>query len=417
MDREQERRQQKRPQQGRASRRPAQQPKNAAQRRAVEHQEQARKAAEAQQRKAAQAKQHPAAKPAAKKPVQRPAATAPAKKRTAKPAAGFRLPKLNKAPVSAKEKRENAARAAKLKNMKQKVATAEKTERRRVNRPHSPAVPVVYTAPVPFNVRKLVLQLVSILAVVMAIVVGMSVFFKVKVIQVSGAKVYDEWVIREASGIEEGDYLMTFSRARAGGRIKANLMYVDKVRFGIKLPDTVIIDIEEFDVVYAVKSDTGLWYLMNSEGKIMEQTDGGSAGSYTKVTGVLLSNPIVGDIARAAEPAPVVQDTTPEGEEEETTPVVSITAQSKLHTAMQILLELENNGIVGEAASVNVEDLSHIELWYGQRFQVNLGDSSEMPRKIASMTSTISQLKEHDSGMLDISFKIWPDKVVYTPFE
>lgn len=405
-NREQQR--QRPPQQGQRRAAPSQnprqpaQPQTAAQRRAVKHQQ-------AQRQAAAQAQR------AAKRP-------APAKKRrTAKKSffSGLKLPQFGK-PVSARSKREQAARAAKLKAMKQEVGRREQTAaRRRVSKPRKPAQPIIYTTPKTFNAHRLMLQLVTITAIVLAAMICVSIFFKVEIIEVSGASVYDEWTVREASGIQVGDNLLTFSRGRAGGRIKAELQYVDRVRFGIKLPNTVIIDIEEFDVVYAVKSSDGTWYLINSDGKVIDQTDGGTAANYTKILGVTLSGPIKGEQARAAEEIVAAPESTtpPENPAEPTVPQVLITNQSRLDTALQILRALELNGIVGEAASVNVSDLSHIELWYGTRYQVNLGDANQMDRKIADMKATISQLAEYQTGSLDVSYFIWEDKVVYTPFE
>ena len=105
-----------------------------------------------------------------------------------------------------------------------------------------------------------------------------------------------------------------------------------------------------------------------------------------------------------------------EDEAEVTVPQVLITNQSRLDAALRILRELEINGIVGEAASLDVSDMSRIELWYGTRYQVNLGDENDMDKKIADMKATISQLAEYENGMLDISYDIWEDKVGYTPF-
>lgn len=389
------------------------QPQSAAQRRAVKHQ-QAQRQQSAQQQKAAK-----------RRPAQ-PASAAPKRRKpaTKNPFSSLKLPQFGK-PTTAKAKREQAARAAKLKAMKQEVAQKEQQTqtqktRRRVSKPRMSTQPIIYTAPKTFNAHRLVLQLITITAVALAAIICLSIFFKVEIIEVSGASVYDEWVVREASGIQEGDNLLTFSRGRAGGRIKAELQYVDQVRFGIKLPNTVIIDIEEFDVVYAIKSSDGTWYLINSDGKVIEQTDGGTAGNYTKILGVVLSAPIKGEQARAAEEIMAAPESTTAPDEdstEETVPQVLITNQSRLDTALQILRSLELNGIVGEAASVDVSDLSHIELWYGTRYQVNLGDANEMDQKIADMKGTISQLAEYDSGSLDISYMIWEDKVVYTPFE
>ena len=388
------------------------QPQSAAQRRAVKHQQ-------AQRQTAVQEQQ--AAK---RRPAQQQAAPKRRKPAGKNPLNSLKLPQFGK-PASARSRREQAARAAKLKAMKQEVTQKAQTEqaqqtRRRVSKPRRPAQPIIYTAPKTFNAHRLVLQLISITAIALAAIVCLSIFFKVEVIEVSGASVYDEWTVREASGIQLGDNLLTFSRGRAGGKIKAELQYVDKVRFGIKLPNTVIIDIEEFDVVYAVKSSDGTWYLINSDGKVIEQTDGGTAGNYTKILGVTLSAPIPGEQARAAEEIVAAPESTkPQAEDstEETVPQVLITNQSRLETALQILRSLELNGIVGEAASVDVSDLSRIELWYGTRYQVNLGDVNDMDKKIADMKATISQLAEYQTGGLDISYMIQEDKVVYTPFE
>ena len=81
-----------------------------------------------------------------------------------------------------------------------------------------------------------------------------------------------------------------------------------------------------------------------------------------------------------------------------------------------ILQHLEANDIVGEAASIDVSSLSNIELWYGQRFQVKLGDANNMNIKISWMKSAVNQRSDYDMGILDVSFTTWPDRVGYTPF-
>ena len=71
---------------------------------------------------------------------------------------------------------------------------------------------------------------------------------------------------------------------------------------------------------------------------------------------------------------------------------------------------------MGDAASVDVTSLNAIELWYGTRYQVNLGDTSNMEYKIACMNDAILQLSDYQTGKLDISFITWQDQVGYTPF-
>ena len=293
-------------------------------------------------------------------------------------------------------------------NLKKK-RTDRKAKKASRNKQPTPAV--IYTQPQAFNRNRLLVQLLTAIAVVAALVLGLSVFFKVKTIEVSGAEVYSEWTIREASGLKEGDNLLTFSHARSAALIKANLPYVDTVRFGIKLPDTVNIIVEEDDVVYAIKDQNSQWWLMNSEGRIVEMGDNSRASDHTQIHGVVLDNPVVDERAVAMEAASV--DEVPEGE---TVAVVTTTGAQRLTAALQILKALEENDIVGEAASVDVTRIEDIILWYGSRYQVNLGDSARLDYKIACMNDVILQMSDYQSGILDISFTIWPTQVGYTPF-
>ena len=288
-----------------------------------------------------------------------------------------------------------------------------RTNRRRVSSPKRYTQPVVYTQPKVFNRNRLLLQLLIICASVLAMVMALSVFFKVEVIKVSGAKAYSEWDVREASGIEIGDNLLTFSEPRASGQIQAKLPYVNEVRIGIKLPDTVIIYIEELEVAYAAKCSNGIWWLITSEGRVVEQIDDVRAESYTQIEGITLDNPVVNESAVALEDSPQGIDPSQSTEE---TQVVTVTNAQRLSAALTILQALENNGIVGEAASVNVTNLNAIVLWYGTRFQVNLGDTSNIDVKIAWMNTAIGQLSEYDRGILDVSFTSWEDEVGFTPF-
>ncbi len=256
---------------------------------------------------------------------------------------------------------------------------------------------VTYTDPVPFNLQKLLLQLTVVVAVVLAIVMGLSVFFKVEHVMVHGNKAYSAWTIQEASGIEgKGEEnLLTFGSARACGKIITALPYVENVRIGIKLPDTVNIYIKEFDVVYAIEASDGSWWLMTSGGKMVEKIDIGIANDYTKVLGVEVDSPTVGAQAKAVEELiPVAQETTAAGETTSTEPVFTVTGSDRLKAALLILEALELNDIVGEASSINVKSLNSLELMYGIRYEVKLGDTSRMEEKIAAMKQAVAQLNE-----------------------
>lgn len=299
--------------------------------------------------------------------------------------------------------------AAQEKKRRKREAAEAARKRRRAQMHDTPAV--IYTAPQPFNRTRLLMQLLTVVAVVLAMVMALSVFFKVETITVSGAEKYSAWQVREASGIAEGDNLLTFSIPRASGKIIAKLSYVDKVRIGIKLPDTVNIYIEERDVAYAIKDTAGSWWLMSSDGKILEQANSALSRTHTQVLGVTVENPVENERATAAEELP--SETNESGE----LVPVTITGAQRLSGALQVLKALELNEIVGGAASVDVTRLDDVILWYGTQYQVNLGDLSNMEYKIACMNDTILQLSDYQTGVLDVSFNNWENQVGYTPFD
>ena len=296
------------------------------------------------------------------------------------------------------------------------AGTGSRTSRSLPTRRKKSGPEVVYVPPKPFNRNRLLLSLAITLAVVLALSFSISIFFNVEVITVSGAEKYDAWTVKEASGIQYGDGLLSFGKAKAVGKIKLELPYVNTVRIGIKLPNTVNIEITEWDVLYSIRDEANRWWLLNSEGKIVDNVDSATAGEYTSILGVVVTEATAGMPAKALESS---NATDAEGE----TLVSVIRASDRLDTALNIISCLEDNGIIGEVASVDVSDLGNLELWYGQRFQVQLGDTTQLNYKIKCLKSVVkgtdekNSLKEYDSGILDISFTIKENQVIYDPFD
>ena len=176
------------------------------------------------------------------------------------------------------------------------------------------------------------------------------------------------------------------------------------------MPDTVNIYIEERDVAYAIKDTEGTWWLMSSDGKMLEQANSAIAASHTQVLGVTVVDPMENERAVAVDEIPT--ETMADGE----LVPITVTGAQRLSAVLEILKALEANDIVGDAASVDVTRLEDIILWYGTRYQVNLGNTANMEYKIACMNDTILQLGDYQPGVLDVSFTTWEDQVGYTPF-
>ena len=290
--------------------------------------------------------------------------------------------------------------------------------KRKVSAPKKNAPAVIYTKPMPFNLSRLLIHLLTVAALVLTFTLGLSIFFKVEYVTVSGANIYSEWDVQQASGIEKGDTLLSFSRARAGAKIQAELPYVDEIRFGIKLPNTVIIDITEIGVTYAIQATDGLWWFITSDGRVVERTDEGTASNFTKITGVIIEYPEPNTTAVAWERL-VATDPTQTGEAstEGTDHPITVTNADRLNVALRIVNAMEANDVVGQVAEVDVSDLGAITLAYGTRYEVRLGNTDNLEFKVAAMKDAISQMSDYQRGVLDVTFVIWPDRVVFTPSE
>ena len=259
---------------------------------------------------------------------------------------------------------------------------------------------VIYLAPKPFSRNRLILRLTTVAAVVIALVLGLSVFFKVENIYVSGTEKYSAWDIQQAAGIQPGDNLMTFNRAKAAGKIISALPYVKSVRIGINLPGTVNIEIEEVEVTYAIAADDNGTWLISSTGKVVEKAPDAGENRYTVIQGISLTKPQVGQQAVALEPQRVETDTTP----------VTVTAQERLRAALDVAGFLELNGIYGTMRSIDTGDLSAIRLVWNDNYDVNLGSGTDLNRKISFMKAAMEQYDGFDRGTLDVSD---PDQIIF----
>lgn len=269
----------------------------------------------------------------------------------------------------------------------------------RSSQPYPTSPEVVYTQPEPLDRKKMVLRLLTVCAVVLALFVGFSIFFRVDTVEVSGTNMYNVDTILEASGIEEGDSLLTFGKAKACARIIEKLPYVENVRIGIKLPGTVRIYIEEVDVIYSVEDSADNWWFMTAEGRLVEPTNGSAASEHTVIKGIQLVDPQKGQMAVAAEPEP--DETYVSGDEEPI--IVTVTNGERLQTVLDILRELENNEILGEVSAVDVTDLGDIRLEYDENTTILLGDPGKMDTKIQWLKAIVSNDTVDHTGIVDLT--------------
>lgn len=212
-----------------------------------------------------------------------------------------------------------------------------------------------------------------------ALIFGMSVFFRVTTIVVTGAVNYEEAEIIAASGIEPGDNLIFIDRSGAASRIRSKLPYIESVAVRRSLPSTVNIEILESRALAYLAVDGELWAIDRSC-KALAKTSSAQVEGLIHVTGIEATKPAVGEIVA--------------GKDAE---------NSKLEYLAVILREISARGMESEIGSMDLTNLANPTFDYQSRFLVRLGKNEDVGYKLDRMLSVVDQLGEGDVGTIDLS--------------
>ena len=235
-----------------------------------------------------------------------------------------------------------------------------------------------------------VFSTLSFLVICAALVLGMSVFFRVSSIEVVGADRYTQEEIVAASGVEEGDNLIFLNREAVAGRVYAKLIYIGEVKVSRKLPSTVVIDVSESGSLAVVETDAGLW-LVDRNCRLLESCKAQDIEGYIKVMGFVAVKPQAGESLSTAE-----ED------------------KSKAAFLRGILTALAAQGITADVDTINLSNPLGAEFGYlDGRFTVRLGADEKLDYKIALLTEVVQQLNGQDTGVIDLT---QDKKAQFSPF-
>lgn len=107
------------------------------------------------------------------------------------------------------------------------------------------------------------------IGVVIAVILSLTVFFKVTAVEVDASKSqYSAAQIRDASGIEEGDSLFLLDREKAAERISTKLPYTGEIIVKRSFPSKVKVFVEDSTVTAAVKYNDK-YIVLNESNKVL----------------------------------------------------------------------------------------------------------------------------------------------------
>lgn len=223
-------------------------------------------------------------------------------------------------------------------------------------------------------------KLLSIVVICTAIVLALTLFFRVETIVVSGQIRYTEEQICEASGVESGDNLYLLNKHDIAARIGQALPYIESIRINRKLPDTLLIEVQECGPPM-VMVQNGFAWLISPQGKILEQLEESAAGEYALISGCQLLAPTVGEsIALATEYS---------------------AQQSSL---LDLLKALEEAGLTEQVDGIRLDDLAYLNMDYAGRFTVRMAYGADYGWELKKLTATLArdEIQSNMTGTFDL---------------
>ena len=223
-------------------------------------------------------------------------------------------------------------------------------------------------------------KLLSVLAICVAVVVALTLFFRVDHIQVEGAERYSVKEVRAATGVKKGDNLILMNKPTVVRDLQEQLPYVEYVRISRKLPDTLVIELEECSRPMGIVQDGSVWLISpRGKGKIVDQRPAEEAGNYALIDGCELLAPSVGTpLALATEYA---------------------TQQENL---LELVHALSEAKMIQEVNAIHLEDLSVLRMDYAGRFRVELPYGADFAYKLRALNVVIEKLETNQTGTIQM---------------
>lgn len=221
-------------------------------------------------------------------------------------------------------------------------------------------------------------KLLAFVLICTAVALALTLFFRIRTIEVSGNSRYTREDVIAAADVAEGDNLFLLNKYNAADRIRKALPYVETVQFRRSLPDGLSIIITECTDPAAIVQD-GKAYLLCDRGSIVDEVTPAAAKQRMQIRGVTLLEPSVGAPARAAE-----------GQE------------LALEQLLALLGALDSRGMAGDVSLIDMSDPSQIVLRYLDRFNVCFQRGTDYDYKLEYLLAVVEKLEVNEKGTINM---------------
>lgn len=221
-------------------------------------------------------------------------------------------------------------------------------------------------------------KLLAFVLICTAIALALTLFFRLRTMEVSGNQRYTREEILQASGLQEGDNLFLLNKYDAAARIRVALPYIESVQFRRKLPDGLSIAVTECTDPAAVVQD-GKAFLLCDNGTIVDAVAVSGTEGRTEVKGLTLLDPTVGAAAQTAEEQ-----------------------SGTLASLLTLLTAMAQREMGGDVSLIDLSDPGQITLRYLERFDVCFPWDADYGYKLDYLAAVVERLEVNEVGTISM---------------
>ena len=236
-------------------------------------------------------------------------------------------------------------------------------------------------------------KLLSVVLISAAIVVALTLFFRVETIDVTGATRYTGEEVIDASGIKDGDNLFLLNKYAIADSIRARLPYVSSISISRRLPDTLIIEVTDGVPGGVILYENEYWTVSAKNGRLMGKQS--EVGPGPMVQGLTLNKPKVG-----------AQIAVVDGQER------------KLKAFLDLLDALEDRGMLDGCSAMDFSEEAVISMDYGTLYTVKLAMGEDYGYWLSRLNEVIErQAADGDvrAGVIDMSHTSETGRINFIP--
>lgn len=229
--------------------------------------------------------------------------------------------------------------------------------------------------------RNIVYVLVGILLCIVFAVACVALFFNAKEINVEGATVYDDYLIRECSGIELNQNLYRIDRAAVSEAIVTNYPYIKSVEVDVQLPATVTIRVTEDTPRYYFEL-CGEYYVLSESLRVLEHSEDldDLQERLPGLIGLQTQNVTYAVCGRK----------------------ITFAEGSSTEYTRQMLSTFAASSIADKITMINFTDRFNVYVIYDHRFKIEIGNMEDVATKIAFAEEILNRFDSSYSGVVNV---------------